>query len=101
MFEPFSKDAIAQRYATWPGSPYFATCDGYTLVLFETFKAGVPLPQRRMKDCEVMYDEKFARVLLDEVGKFRVGVGRWLPLDDVLYRGLGRSIGSSHHPLET
>jgi len=89
-FDPFSKDVIAQaeRYATWLGAPYFATCDGYTLVLFETFKVGVPLPQRRMKDYKVMYDEKFAQLLLEEVGKFRVGVGKWLPLDDVFVQRL-------------
>jgi len=89
-FDPFSKDVIAQaeRYATWLGAPYFATCDGYTLVLFETFKVGVPLPQRRMKDYKVMYDEKFAQMLLEEVGKFRVGVGKWLPLDDVFVQRL-------------
>jgi len=89
-FDPFSKDVIAQaeRYATWLGAPYFATCDGYTLVLFETFKVGVPLPQRRMKDYKVIYDEKFAQMLLEEVGKFRVGVGKWLPLDDVFVQRL-------------
>ena len=89
-FDPFSKDVIAQaeRYATWLGAPYFATCNGHTLVLFKTFKVGVPLPQRRMKDYKVMYDEKFAEMLLEEVAKFRVGVGKWLPLDDVFVQRL-------------
>lgn len=89
-FDPFSKDVIAQaeRYATWLGAPYFATCNGHTLVLFETFKVGVPLPQRRMRDYKVTYDVKFAEMLFEEVANFRVGVGKWLPLDDVFVQRL-------------
>ena len=91
-FDPFGKDVIAQaeRYATWLGAPYFATCNGRILVLFETFKVGVPLPQRRMRDYEVPWplDQRFARALLEEVGKFRTGVGKWLPLDDVFVQRL-------------
>ena len=46
------------------------------------------MPHRRMKDYKVMYDEKFAQMLLEEVGKFRGGVGKWLPLDDVFVQRL-------------
>jgi len=58
-----------------PGAPYFATCDGRVLVIFETFKVGVPLPQRKMRDYEVPWplDQRFAKALLEEVGKFRTG----------------------------
>ena len=89
-FDPFSKDVIgqAEKYATWLGAPYFATCNGEILVLFETFKIGVPLPQRKMKDYRVSFDESFVRTLLEEVGKFRTGVGKWLPLDDVFLQRL-------------
>jgi len=89
-FDPFSKDVIgqAEKYATWLGAPYFATCNGDILVLFETFKIGVPLPQRKMKDYKVSFDEDFVRTLLEELGKFRTGVGKWLPLDDVFLERL-------------
>jgi len=89
-FDPFSKDVIgqAEKYATWLGAPYFATCNGEILVLFETFKIGVPLPQRKMKDYRVSFDEPFVRTLLEEVGKFRIGIGKWLPLDDVFLQRL-------------
>jgi len=91
-FDPFSKDVItqAERYATWLGAPYFATCNGEVLVIFETFKVGIPLPQRRMKDYKVPWplDEAFAKALLEEVGKFRIGVGKWLPLDDIFVQRL-------------
>lgn len=89
-FDPWDKNVIAQaeRYATWLGAPYFATCNGDLFVLFETFKVGVPLPQRRVKDYRFSFDEDFARMILEEVGKFRTGVGRWLPLDDVFVQRL-------------
>jgi hypothetical protein len=50
-FDPYSKDVIKQasRYAVDLGAPYFATCNGQVLVLFDTFTAGVPLPQRKLK----------------------------------------------------
>jgi len=91
-FDPFSKDVIkqAEGYATWLGAPLFATCNGERFVLFETFKEGVPLPQRRVKDYRVPspVDDNFARMLLEEVVKFRIGVGKWLPLDDVFVQRL-------------
>jgi len=89
-FDPFSKDVImqAERYAMYMGAPYFATCNGERFVLFETFKVGVPLPQRRLKDYRVFYDEKFAEMILKEVGRFRIGVGKWLPLDDIFVQRL-------------
>jgi len=89
-FDPWDRNVIAQaeRYATWLGAPYFATCNGEILVLFETFKIGVPLPQRRVKDYKVSLDEDFARLILEEVGRFRTGIGKWLPLDDVFVQRL-------------
>ncbi len=91
-FDPFSRDVIAQaeRYATWLGAPFFATCNGELFVVFETFKEGVPLPERRLRHYKVPWpiDENFARFVLEEIGKFRVGVGKWLPLDDVFVERL-------------
>ena len=45
-FDPYSKDVIKQAsgHAVDLGAPYFATCNGEVLVLFDTFTAGVPLP---------------------------------------------------------
>ena len=84
-FDPYSKDVIKQAsgYAVDLGAPYFATCNGDVLVLFDTFTAGVPLPQRRLKHYKVSLDEEFAKTILEEVCHFRVGLGKWLELDDV------------------
>ena len=42
-FDPYSRDVIKQAsgYAVDLGAPYFATCNGEVLVLFDTFTAGV------------------------------------------------------------
>jgi len=89
-FDPYSKDVIRQAsgYAVDLGAPYFATCNGEVLVLFDTFTAGVPLPQRRLKHYKVSFDEDFAKALLEEVCRFRIGVGKWLELDDVFLQRL-------------
>jgi type I restriction enzyme M protein len=89
-FDPYSKDVIKQAsgYAVDLGAPYFATCNGETLVLFDTFTAGVPLPQRKLKHYKVSYDEEFAKAILEEVSRFRIGVGKWLELDDVFLQRL-------------
>ena len=89
-FDPYSKDVIRQAsgYAVDLGAPYFATCNGEALVLFDTFTAGVPLPQRRLKHYKVSFDEEFAKTLLEEVCRFRIGVGKWLELDDVFLQRL-------------
>jgi type I restriction-modification system DNA methylase subunit len=89
-FDPYSKDVIRQAsgYAVDLGAPYFATCNGEVLVLFDTFTAGVPLPQRRLKHYKVSFDEEFAKTLLEEVCRFRIGVGKWLELDDVFLQRL-------------
>jgi type I restriction-modification system DNA methylase subunit len=89
-FDPYSKDVIKQAsgYAVDLGAPYFATCNGEALVLFDTFTAGVPLPQRRLKHYKVSFDEEFAKTLLEEVCRFRIGVGKWLELDDVFLQRL-------------
>jgi len=89
-FDPYSKDVIRQAsgYAVDLGAPYFATCNGEVLVMFDTFTAGVPLPQRRLKHYKVYFEETFAKALLEEVCRFRVGVGKWLELDDVFLQRL-------------
>jgi len=51
-------------YAVELSAPYFATCNSEVLVVFDTFTAGVPLPQKRLKRCKVSYDEEFARQFL-------------------------------------
>ncbi|MEM3577210.1 MAG: N-6 DNA methylase [Candidatus Bathyarchaeia archaeon] len=89
-FDPYSKDVIRQAsgYAVELGAPYFATCNGDVLVLFDTFTAGVPLPQRRLKHYKVSFNEEFARTILEEVCRFRIGIGKWLELDDVFLQRL-------------
>jgi len=89
-FDPYSIDVIRQAssYAVELGAPYFATCNGDVLVLFDTFTAGVPLPQRRLKHYKVSFDEEFAKMLLEDVCRFRIGVGKWLELDDVFLQRL-------------
>jgi predicted type IV restriction endonuclease len=89
-FYPYSKDVIRQAsgYAVELGAPYFATCNGEVLVIFDTFTAGVPLPQRRLKQYKVSFDEDFAKAILEEVCRFRIGVGKWLELDDVFLQRL-------------
>jgi type I restriction-modification system DNA methylase subunit len=89
-FDPYSKDVIRQAssYALELGAPYFATCNGEVFVLFDTFTAGVPLPQRRLKHYRVYFDASFAKTILEEVCRFRIGVGKWLELDDVFIQRL-------------
>jgi type I restriction-modification system DNA methylase subunit len=89
-FDPYSKDVIRQAsgYAVELGAPYFATCNGEVLVIFDTFTAGVPLPQRRLKHYKVYFEESFAKTILEEVCRFRIGVGKWLELDDVFLQRL-------------
>ena len=89
-FDPYSNDVIRQAsgYAMELGAPYFATCNGEVFVLFDTFTAGVPLPQRRLKHYRVYFEESFAKAILEEVCKFRIGVGKWLELDDVFLQRL-------------
>jgi len=89
-FDPYSKDVIRQAsgYAVELGAPYFATCNGEVLVVFDTFTAGVPLPQRKLKQYKVSFDEDFAKAILEEICRFRIGVGKWLELDDVFLQRL-------------
>ena len=89
-FDPYSIDVIKQAvgYANQMGAPYFATCNGEIMVVFETFKPGVPLIQRRMKQYKVFFEDEFARIVLKEVVRFKLGVGKWLPLDDIFVERL-------------
>jgi len=36
---------------------------------------------RRVRDYKVSFDEDFARLILEEVGKFEIDVGKWLPFN--------------------
>ena len=89
-FDPYSIDVIKQAvgYANQMGAPYFATCNGDIMVVFETFTPGVPLVQRRLKQYKVFWKEEFARIVLKELVRFKLGVGKWLPLDDVFVERL-------------
>lgn len=89
-FDPYSIEVIKQAvgYANLVGAPYFATCNGDIMVVFETFSLGVPLIQRRMKQYKVSFDEEFARIVLKELVRFKLGVGKWLPLDDIFVERL-------------
>lgn len=89
-FDPYSIEVIKQAvgYANLLGAPYFATCNGDIMVVFETFSLGVPLIQRRMKQYKVFFDEEFARTVLKELVRFKLGVGKWLPLDDIFVERL-------------
>lgn len=89
-FDPYSIEVIKQAvgYANLLGAPYFATCNGDIMVVFETFSVGVPLVQRRMKQYKVSFDEEFARIVLKELVRFKLGVGKWLPLDDIFVERL-------------
>ena len=89
-FDPYSKDVIRQasNYAVELGAPYFATCNGEVLVVFDTFTAGVPLPQRRLKHYKVYFEQSFAKTILEEVCRFRRNIGKWLELDDIFLQRL-------------
>jgi len=89
-FDPYSIEVIKQAvgYANQMGAPYFATCNGEIMVVFETFTPGVPLIQRRLKQYEVFWEEEFARTVLKELVRFKLGVGKWLPLDDIFVERL-------------
>lgn len=89
-FDPYSMDVIKQAvgYANQMGAPYFATCNGEIMVVFETFTPGVPLIQRRLKQYNVLFEEEFARIVLKELVRFKLGKGKWLPLDDIFVERL-------------
>jgi len=38
---------------------------------------------RRLKQYKVFFEEEFARIVLKELVRFKLGVGKWLPLDVV------------------
>ncbi len=89
-FDPYSINVIKQAvgYANQMGAPYFATCNGEIMVIFKTFTPGVPLIQRRLKQYKVFWEEEFARIVLKELVRFKLGVGKWLPLDDIFVERL-------------
>ncbi|MCM8803501.1 MAG: N-6 DNA methylase [Candidatus Omnitrophica bacterium] len=85
-FDPNSPSVIRQasEYAIGLGAPFFATCNGEVLVLFETFKEFVPLPQRKQKSYYLrkFIPEEFAEVLLQDIVSLRLGITKWPPLDE-------------------
>ena len=89
-FDPYSIQVIKQAvgYANLLGADYFATCNGEIMVVFQTFTPGVPLIQRRLKQYKVFWGEEFARIVLKELVRFKLGIGRWLPLDDIFVERL-------------
>lgn len=76
--DPFDIDVVNQAasYATESGASYFATTNGTKFVLFETFKAGVPLMQRRLKVFSVT-----GALAEDVLEQLTYGV-KWLEIDD-------------------
>jgi len=85
-FDPNSPSVIQQasEYAIGLGAPFFATCNGETLVVFETFKEFVPLPQRKQKSYYLrkFIPEEFVEVLLQDMVSLRLGITKWPPLDE-------------------
>lgn len=85
-FDPYSPTVIQQaaQYAIGLGAPFFATCNGEVLVLFETFKEFVPLPQRKQKSYYLrkFIPEEFAETLLQDLVNLKKGVTKWPPLDE-------------------
>ncbi|MFH8080467.1 MAG: N-6 DNA methylase, partial [Candidatus Aenigmatarchaeota archaeon] len=85
-FDPYSPTVIQQaaQYAIGLGAPFFATCNGEVLVLFETFKEFVPLPQRKQKSYYLrkFIPEEFAETLLQDLVNLKKGITKWPPLDE-------------------
>jgi len=86
-FDPCSPSVIRQaaEYAINLGAPFFATCNGETLVIFETFKEFVPLPQRKQKSYYLrkFIPEDFAETLLQDLVQLKLGISKWPPLDEI------------------
>ena len=86
-FDPYSPQVIDQAalYALKLSAPYFATCNGNALVLFETFKQGLALPERRARhyDLRMRITESFAKQFLEDVANTHAGKAKWQPLDEI------------------
>jgi RNAse (barnase) inhibitor barstar len=86
-FDPYSPKVIDQAafYAMKIGAEYFATTNGEILVSFQTFKTGVPLPERRVKPYKIQMKitNEVVKSILEDLTKLHSGVEKWFPLDDV------------------
>lgn len=102
IFDPYSQDVIsqAQRYASELGAPYFGTCNGRVLVLFQTFEQFVPMSQRRRVHYELsrMSLQQFADRLLNDIVGLQKGTVKWLPVDEAFIARM-RTLHSAIAPL--
>jgi len=92
LIDPYNPKVIDQAagYAIKLGAPYFATFNGEVFVLFETFKVGVPLPQRKLRhyDVRLRITEEFARRVLEDIAKIHAGILGWQELDETFIHRL-------------
>jgi len=92
LIDPYNPKVIDQAagYAIKLGAPYFATFNGEIFVLFETFKLGVPLPQRKLRhyDVKLKITEEFARKILEDLAKIHAGILGWQELDETFIHRL-------------
>lgn len=92
LIDPYNPKVIDQaaRYAIKLGAPYFATFNGEIFVLFETFKLGVPLPQRKLRhyDVKLRITEDFAHKILEDLAKIHAGILGWQELDETFIHRL-------------
>lgn len=82
-------------------APYFATCDGTTCVVYETFEPGTSLPDRNYREVEVDSARELAPTLLDEVAKINAGADRWPAPHDAFLDRLGTVHGRLADELRT
>jgi type I restriction-modification system DNA methylase subunit len=91
-FDPYSPKVIDQAafYAMKIGANYFITTNGQVLVSFETFKTGIPLPERRVKpyDLRMRITEEAITRVLEDLAKIHIGIEKWLLLDEVFVNRL-------------
>ena len=90
LTDPFRMETINQAafYAVRIGTPYFSTTNGRKFVIFETFKEGVPLTQRKAFVVETMsLTEDFAERLLHELASLHLGTKNWnVPIETLTAR---------------
>jgi len=91
-FDPYNPKVIDQAafYAMKIGADYFATTNGEVLVSFQTFKVGVPLPERRVKPykIEMQITKEVVKLILEDLVRLHSGKEKWLQLDEVFVNRL-------------